>query len=223
MIGKANGAISITGIGAYAPEHVITNDDLSKMMDTSDEWIVERTGIRERRVAADDQALSDLALPAARAALDQAGTPGSDIDLIIVATVTPDMAFPSAAAILADELGASEAGAYDLSAGCTGFMYAVAQGYGMVAAGLARHALVVGGDVLSRILDWSDRGTAVLFGDGAGAVVLERVSEGGFLGFELGADGAGGASLWLPGSGSRIFDEPDRPFERACSRSGRGA
>ncbi len=180
MIGKANGAISITGIGAYAPEHVITNDDLSKMMDTSDEWIVERTGIRERRVAADDQALSDLALPAARAALEQSGTPGADVDLIIVATVTPDMAFPSAGAILADELGASEAGAYDLSAGCTGFMYAVAQGYGMVAAGLARHALVVGGDVLSRILDWSDRGTAVLFGDGAGAVVIERVSEGGF-------------------------------------------
>jgi 3-oxoacyl-[acyl-carrier-protein] synthase-3 len=210
VIGKANGAISITGIGAYAPDHVITNDDLSKLMDTSDEWIVERTGIRERRVAADDQALSDLALPAARAALDQAGTPGSDIDLIIVATVTPDMAFPSAAAILADELGASEAGAYDLSAGCTGFMYAVAQGYGMVAAGLARHALVVGGDVLSRILDWSDRGTAVLFGDGAGAVVLERVSEGGFLGFELGADGGGGESLWLPGSGSRIFDGTDR-------------
>ena len=129
MIAQANGTISITGIGAYAPERVVTNDDLSELMDTSDEWIVERTGIRERRVAADDQALSDLALPAARAALEQAGTPGADVDLIIVATVTADMAFPSAAAILADELGADEAGAYDLSAGCTGFMYAVAQGY----------------------------------------------------------------------------------------------
>ena len=203
MIGKANGAISITGIGAYAPEHVVTNDDLSQMMDTSDEWIVERTGIRERRVAADDQALSDIALPAARAALEQSGTPGADVDLIIVATVTPDMAFPSAGAILADELGAPDAAAYDLSAGCTGFMYAVAQGYGMVAAGLARHALVVGGDVLSRILDWTDRGTAVLFGDGAGAVMLERVSEGGFLGFELGADGSGGQQLYLPAGGSR--------------------
>ena len=203
MIGTANGAISITGIGAYAPEHVITNDDLSKMMDTSDEWIVERTGIHERRIAADDQALSDLALPAARDALAQAGVDPETIDLVIVATVTPDMAFPSAGAIIADELGAPDAAAYDLSAGCTGFMYAVAQGYGMVAAGLARHALVVGGDVLSRILDWSDRGTAVLFGDGAGAVVLERVSEGGFLGFELGADGSGGPQLYLPAGGSR--------------------
>jgi 3-oxoacyl-[acyl-carrier-protein] synthase III len=201
VIGTANGAISITGIGAYAPEHVITNDDLSKMMDTSDEWIVERTGIHERRIAADDQALSDLALPAARDALAQAGADPETIDLVIVATVTPDMAFPSAGAIIADELGAPDAAAYDLSAGCTGFMYAVAQGYGMVAAGLARHALVVGGDVLSRILDWSDRGTAVLFGDGA--VVLERVSEGGFLGFELGADGSGGPQLYLPAGGSR--------------------
>jgi 3-oxoacyl-[acyl-carrier-protein] synthase III len=172
-------------------------------MDTSDEWIVERTGIHERRIAADDQALSDLALPAARDALAQAGADPETIDLVIVATVTPDMAFPSAGAIIADELGAPDAAAYDLSAGCTGFMYAVAQGYGMVAAGLARHALVVGGDVLSRILDWSDRGTAVLFGDGAGAVVLERVSEGGFLGFELGADGSGGPQLYLPAGGSR--------------------
>jgi len=193
---------------------VVTNDDLSELMDTSDEWIVERTGIRERRVAADDQALSDLALPAARAALEQAGTPGADVDLIIVATVTADMAFPSAAAILADELGAGEAGAYDLSAGCTGFMYAVAQGYGMLAAGLARHALVVGGDVLSRILDWSDRRTAVLFGDGAGAVVLDRVSEGGFLGFELGADGSGGPQLYLPAGGSRAPASAETVAER---------
>jgi len=203
MIGKANGAISITGVGAYAPARVVTNDDLSEMMDTSDEWIVERTGIRERRIAGDEQALSDLALPAARDALEQAGVPGPEVDLIIVATVTPDMAFPSAGAIIADELGADDAGAYDLSAGCTGFMYAIAQAYGMLAAGLAHRALVVGGDVLSRILDWSDRGTAVLFGDGAGAVVLQRVSEGGFLGFELGADGSGGPQLFLPAGGSR--------------------
>jgi 3-oxoacyl-[acyl-carrier-protein] synthase-3 len=203
VIGTANGAISITGIGAYAPERVVTNDDLAKLMDTSDEWIVERTGIHERRIAADDQALSDLALPAARQALKQAGADAATVDLVIVATVTPDMAFPSAGAIIADELGAPDAAAYDLSAGCTGFMYAVAQGYGMVASGLARHALVIGGDVLSRILDWSDRGTAVLFGDGAGAVVIERVSEGGFLGFELGADGSGGSQLFVPAGGSR--------------------
>ena len=203
MIGTANGAISITGIGAYAPERVVTNNDLAQMMETSDEWIVERTGIHERRIAADDQALSDLALPASRQALEQAHADPSTVDLVIVATVTPDMAFPSAGAIIADELGAPDAAAYDLSAGCTGFMYAVAQGYGMVAAGLARRALVIGGDVLSRILDWSDRRTAVLFGDGAGAVVIERVSEGGFLGFELGADGSGGSQLFVPAGGSR--------------------
>jgi 3-oxoacyl-[acyl-carrier-protein] synthase-3 len=172
-------------------------------MDTNDEWIRERTGIRERRIAEPDQALSDLCLPAAREALAAAGLEGSQIDLIIVATVTPDMAFPSTGAILADRLGAADAAAYDLSAGCTGFMYAVAQGYGMLSGGLAQRALVVGGDVLSRVLDWSDRGTAVLFGDGAGAVVLERVGDGGFLGFELGADGSGGPQLYLPAGGSR--------------------
>jgi 3-oxoacyl-[acyl-carrier-protein] synthase III len=204
VIGSANGnAISITGLGCHVPERVITNDELSTMMDTNDEWIRERTGIRERRIAAPDEALSDLCLPACKDALAQAGLDASEIDLIIVATVTPDMAFPSTAAILADRLGAPDAAAYDLSAGCTGFMYAVAQGYGMVAGGLANKALVVGGDVLSRILDWSDRSTAVLFGDGAGAVVLERVPEGGFLGFELGADGSGGPQLYVPAGGSR--------------------
>ena len=204
MIGTANGvAISITGLGSCVPDRVLTNDDLSTMMDTNDEWIRERTGIRERRIAEPEQALSDLCLPAAREALADAGLEGSEIDLIIVATVTPDMAFPSTAAILADQLGAGSAAAYDLSAGCTGFMYAVAQGYGMLAGGLAHKALIVGGDVLSKILDWSDRSTAVLFGDGAGAVVLERVADGGFLGFELGADGSGGPQLYLPAGGSR--------------------
>jgi 3-oxoacyl-[acyl-carrier-protein] synthase III len=204
MIGTANGlAVSITGLGSYVPDHVVTNDDLSTLMDTSDEWIVERTGIRERRIAAPEEALSDLALPAAREALDDAGLKGADVDLVIVATVTPDMAFPATAAIIADELGAHGAGAYDLSAGCTGFMYAVAQAYGMLAGGLAQRVLVVGGDVLSKIMDWTDRRTAVLFGDGAGAVVMERVGEGGFLGFELGADGSGGPQLYLPAGGSR--------------------
>src|SRR5919109_3564309 len=214
MIATANGAISITGIGAYAPERVLTNDDISQMMDTSDEWIVERTGIRERRIATEDQALSDLALPAAREALEQAAIDPATVDLVIVATVTPDMAFPSSAAILADELGAPDAAAYDLSAGCTGFMYAVAQGYGMLAGGLARRALVVGGDVLSRILDWTDRRTAVLFGDGAGAGVLDRVSEGGFLGFELGADGSGGPQMFFPAGGSRAPASADTVADR---------
>jgi 3-oxoacyl-[acyl-carrier-protein] synthase III len=202
--------VTITGLGAHAPERVVTNDDLSELVDTSDEWIIERTGIRERRIAAETEALSDLALPAAERALTEAGIAGKDVDLLIVATVTPDMMFPSTSAILADRLGATDAAAYDLSAGCTGFMYALAQAYGMVAAGLSRRSLVVGGDVLSRILDWTDRSTVVLFGDGAGAVVLETSEEAGFISFELGADGAGGEHLWLPGSGSRIFDESDR-------------
>jgi 3-oxoacyl-[acyl-carrier-protein] synthase-3 len=212
MIGAARDGvpISITGLGWKVPDRVMTNDELAQFVDTSDEWIRERTGIRERRIASQEEALSDVSLPACRGALAQAGLEGRDIDLLIVATVTPDMAFPSTAAILADELGAVDAAAYDLSAGCTGFMYALAQAYGMLAGGLAQRALVVGGDLLSRILDWTDRSTLVLFGDGAGAVVLERVPDAGFLGFELGADGAGGANLWLPGSGSRHFENPDR-------------
>jgi 3-oxoacyl-[acyl-carrier-protein] synthase-3 len=208
MIGKARGQpISITGLGAYVPERVLTNDELATIVDTSDEWIMSRTGIRERRIAAPEEALTDLALPAARAALAQAGADAKEIDLLVCATVTPDMMFPTSSALLADELGAPDAAAYDLLAGCTGFMYALAQAYGMMAAGLAERALVVGGDVLSRILDWTDRSTLVLFGDGAGAVVLERVPEPGFLGFELGADGGGGIHLSLPGSGSRRIED----------------
>jgi 3-oxoacyl-[acyl-carrier-protein] synthase-3 len=203
--------VMLASTGRNAPPTVLTNHDFAAMgLETSHDWIVERTGIHERRIAADTQALSDLSLPAARQALEQAGSDGTDVDLLIVATVTPDMMFPSTSAILADELGAKDAAAYDLSAGCTGFMYALAQAYGMVASGLVRRALVVGGDVLSRILDWSDRSTVVLFGDGAGAVVLEPSDEAGFLAFELGAAGAGGEHLWLPGSGSRRFEDPDR-------------
>ncbi|HZQ66396.1 MAG TPA: beta-ketoacyl-ACP synthase III [Gaiellaceae bacterium] len=204
MIAAPNGtAISITGLGCHVPERVVTNDDLAQLVDTSDEWIRTRTGIRERRFAAQEEALSDLALPAARAALRQAGVEGSSLDLVIVATVTPDMVFPSTAALLADQLGARDAAAYDLSAGCTGFMYALAQAFGMIAGGLAEKALVVGGDVLSKVIDLTDRSTCVLFGDGAGAAVIERVEDGGFLGFELGADGAGGVDLSLPAGGSR--------------------
>jgi 3-oxoacyl-[acyl-carrier-protein] synthase-3 len=210
VIGSANGArIGITGLGVYVPERVFTNKDLEQFVDTTDEWIVERTGIRERRFATEEQALTDIAEPAALDALADAGVAASSIDLIVVATVTPDMMFPTSSALLADSLGMPDAAAYDLLAGCTGFMYALAQAYGMVSSGLSKRALVVGGDVLSKILDWTDRSTLVLFGDGAGAVVVERVEEGGFLGFELGADGGGGDSLWLPGSGSRHFEDPD--------------
>jgi 3-oxoacyl-[acyl-carrier-protein] synthase III len=210
LIGRTNGRpISITGLGVHVPERVLTNDDLSKLVDTNDEWILERTGISERRIAAEDEALTDICLPAARRALAMAAADPSSIDLLIVATVTPDMAFPSSSALIADALGMPDAAAYDLSAGCTGFVYAIAQAQAMLACGLSKRALVVGGDVLSKILDWTDRSTIVLVGDGAGAVVMEGVDTGGFLGFELGADGGGGASLWLPGSGSRKFDDPD--------------
>jgi len=209
VIGQTNGVpISITGLGCHVPERVVTNDELSTLVDTNNEWIIERTGIRERRIARDDEALTDIALPACRRALEMAGVDAKDIDLVIVATVTPDMSFPSAGALIADELGMPDAAAYDLSAGCTGFVYAIAQAYGMLASGLSRRALVVGGDVLSKILDWEDRSTLVLFGDGAGAVVMEPVDTGGFIGFELGADGAGGEYLWYPGSGSRHFEDP---------------
>jgi len=220
MIGSAKGApVSITGLGCSVPERVVTNAELARLVDTSDEWIMTRTGIKERRLAEPGTlAMSDLAFPAAERALAQAGADPRSIDVLIVATVTPDMAFPSTAALLADRLGMPDAAAYDLSAGCTGFMYAIAQAYGMVAAGLSEKALVVGGDVLSSILDWDDRSTLVLFGDGAGAVLLERVNAGGFLGFELGADGGGGSSLWLPGSGSRRFDDDGAKFVKMNGR-----
>ena len=211
MIGRTNGRpISITGLGCSVPDRVVTNGDLAKLVDTSDEWIVSRTGIRERRLADGPLAMSDLAEPACARAIEMAGVDPASIDLLIVATVTPDMAFPSTAALLADRLGMPDAAAYDLAAGCTGFVYAVAQAHGMISAGLAKRALVVGGDVLSSILDWHDRSTLVLFGDGAGAVVLEPVEQGGFLGFELGADGGGGENLWLPGSGTRHFEDSER-------------
>ena len=210
MIGAATGTrIGVTGLGTHVPERVLTNDELAELVDTSDEWIQERTGIRERRIAADDEALTDIAMPAATAAVADAGVKPDDIDLLICATVTPDMMFPTSSALLADALGMPKAAAYDLLAGCTGFVYAIAQAYAMLASGLSRRALVVGGDVLSKILDWDDRSTLVLFGDGAGAVVMEPVESGGFLGFELGADGGGGENLWYPGSGSRSFENPD--------------
>ena len=209
MIGAAAGQrIGITGLGTNVPATVMTNDDLAQYVDTSDEWIRERTGIRERRIALLEEALSDIALPAAREAIAEAGADPSEIDLVICATITPDMIFPTTSALMADALGLRNAAAYDLLAGCTGFMYAITQAYGMLASGLSKKALVVGGDLLSKVLDWDDRSTLVLFGDGAGAVVMEPVTKGGFLGFELGADGAGGMHLCLPGSGSRHFDDP---------------
>ena len=206
MIADVSGngiAVGIAGVGAYAPERVLTNADLEAMVETSDEWIVTRTGIRQRHLAAPEQAASDLALPAARQALEQAGVEPEDVDLVIVATATPDMLFPATAAILADELGARKAAAYDLLAGCTGFVYALSQAYGQVATGLSKRALVVGAEVLSKITNWHDRSTCILFGDGAGAAVVRPVAGGGIAGFELGADGSGGPDLCVPAGGSR--------------------
>jgi 3-oxoacyl-[acyl-carrier-protein] synthase III len=205
MIGPADGVhVSITGLGCHVPERVVTNEELAQLVDTSDEWITTRTGIKERRFAADGEALSDICIPAIERALAAAGVSASEIDLLIVATVTPDMVFPSTAALLADQFGMADAAAYDLSAGCTGFMYGLVQAYGLVSSGLSKRALVVGADVLSKLMNFADRSTCVLFGDGAGAAVLERVENGGFLAFELGADGAGGVDLHLPAGGSRI-------------------
>src|SRR6476659_1259798 len=176
MISRASGRpVSITGLGCHVPERVLTNDELATLVDTNDEWIRERTGIRERRIAREDEALTDIALPACRRALEMAQVEPSSIDLLIVATVTPDMAFPSSSALMADTLGMPRAAAYDLSAGCTGFVYTIVQAHAMLSSGLAKRALVVGGDELPTIPDWTDRSTLVLFGDGAGAVVMEPV------------------------------------------------
>jgi 3-oxoacyl-[acyl-carrier-protein] synthase-3 len=202
-------AVGLTGVGAFTPERVLTNADLEAMVDTSDDWIVTRTGIKERRIAAPEEAASDLALPAARQALEQAGVAPEELDLVIVATATPDMLFPATAAIVANTLGAKQAAAYDLLAGCTGFVYALSQAYGQVATGLSQKALIVGTEVLSRITNWQDRSTCILFGDGAGAAVVQPIGDGGIAGFELGADGSGGPDLCVPAGGSRRPISPD--------------
>jgi 3-oxoacyl-[acyl-carrier-protein] synthase-3 len=198
-------AVGFLGMGYYVPEKVLTNFDLEKMMDTSDEWIVTRTGIRQRHIAAPDQATSDLALIAAKRALEDAGLTAEDIDLIVVATESPDMKFPSVACILQDKLGASHAAAFDLAAGCSGFIYGCGIASQTIASGLYRHVLVVGAETLSRILNWHDRSTCIIFGDGAGAAVLGPVEPGyGILAVDLGAKGAGGPFLTLPAGGSRL-------------------
>ncbi len=195
--------VGITGVGTHVPDRVLTNRDLERMVDTSDAWITERTGIKERRIAADDEAASDLALPAVRDALERAHVTASELDVVLVATSTPDMFFPTTAALVAERIGAERAAAYDLLAACSGFVYGLAQAYGAVSSGVSRRALVVGTEALSKIVDWDDRTTCILFGDGAGAAVVEHVRDGGFLGFELGADGGGGDDLYVAAGGSR--------------------
>jgi len=198
-------SVGFLGTGSYLPEKVLTNFDLEKIVDTNDEWITTRTGIKARRIAEDEQATSDLATIAAERALESSGLNAEDIDLIIVATVTPDMKFPSTACIVQANIGAKNAAAFDLEAACSGFIYGVVVGKQFIASGLYKHVLVIGAEKMSSIMDFSDRNTCVLFGDGAGAAVLGPVEEGkGILGVELGADGVGGKSLYLPAGGSRM-------------------
>ncbi|GBF12216.1 beta-ketoacyl-ACP synthase III [Tepidibacillus sp. HK-1] len=198
-------SVGILGIGSYVPEKVLTNFDLEKMVDTNNEWIVSRTGIRERRIASKEQASSDLAYEAAKLALERANITPEQLDLIIVATVTPDTSFPSTSNILQDKLGANRAAAFDLAAGCSGFIYGLSTGSQFIKSGTYQYVLVVGVETLSKITDYTDRNTCVLFGDGAGAAVLGPVEEGyGFLSFELGSDGSGGSLLKLPAGGSRM-------------------
>ena len=194
----------IIGTGSYLPPKVLTNADLEKLVDTSDEWILTRTGIVERRIAPEEEATSDLALPAAQAALEAADLDPADLDMILVATITPDMPFPSTACVLQDRLGARRAGALDLSAACSGFIYGLGMADGLIRAGTARTVLLLGAETLTKVVNWQDRNTCVLFGDGAGAVVL-RADEGerGILSTHLYADGSKGSLLILPGCGSR--------------------
>lgn len=194
----------ILGMGYYVPEKVLTNYDLEKIVDTNNDWIVDRTGIKNRHIAAPEQATSDLAFIAAERALADAKVAAEDIDCVIVATETPDTKFPSTACLLQNMIGAKNAAAFDLSAGCSGFVYALSVANGLIVSGMYKHILVVGAETLSRILNWEDRNTCVLFGDGAGAAVVGQVEDGyGIIGFDMGADGSGGPYLMQPAGGSR--------------------
>ncbi len=219
MIAVRNGApgrARLAALGAYAPERVVTNAEIETRVDTSDEWIVARTGIRERRFAASDQAASDLAVLAAERVLEDASVGAEALDMIIVATATPDHLFPSTAALVAERIGAGNAAAYDLSAACSGFVYGLAQAAALIESGLAQTVLVVGSEVLSRLTDQTDRATCIIFADGAGAALVTAADPGsttGFLGFELGADGSGADQLGIAAGGSR------QPLSSAPARS----
>jgi len=195
--------VGIIGVGEYLPAKVLTNRDLEKMVDTSDEWITTRTGIKERRLVAKGEATSDLAIKAAQMALKDARLKPQDLDLLIVATITPDMQFPSVACLVQNMLSAKKAMCFDISAACAGFVYAIVIAQQFIAAGTCKNALVVGSEILSSITDWQDRNTCVLFGDGAGAAVLAPVESGGILSGYLGSDGAQADLLFMPAGGSR--------------------
>jgi len=195
--------VGIIGVGEYLPKRILTNADLEKMVHTSDEWITTRTGIKERRLVAKHEATSDLAIKAAKEALADAKVKPQDLDLIIVATITPDMSFPAVACLLQNALGAKNAICFDISAACAGFVYAIAIAQQFIARASAKFALVIGAEVLSSVTDWQDRNTCVLFGDGAGAAVLAEVKSGGILSTYLGSDGSKADLLMLPAGGSR--------------------
>lgn len=195
--------VGIIGVGEYFPKRVLTNQDLEKMVDTSDEWITTRTGIKQRRLVNRGEATSDLAIKAARNALRDARFKPEDLELIIVATVTPDMQFPSVSCLVQNALGAKRACCFDISAACAGFVYALVVAQQFISTGLYKNALVIGAEVLSSITDWQDRSTCVLFGDGAGAAVISKVKKGGILSVYLGSDGEKADLLLVPAGGSR--------------------
>ncbi len=196
----------ISALGCFVPPRVLTNEDLSKMVDTNDRWIVERTGIRERHIADENVATSDMAVEAARIALEQRGIPATDLDAIIVCTVTPDMSFPSTACLVQDRIGAAGAWGFDLLAACSGFVFGLTTAANLVISGSHQKILVIGADTMSRILDYTDRTTCILFGDGAGAVIVEATEdkETGYIGHLNEIDGSGGQFLRMPAGGSRL-------------------
>ncbi|MBV8172246.1 MAG: ketoacyl-ACP synthase III [Candidatus Eremiobacteraeota bacterium] len=196
--------VTISGVGAYAPPGILANEDLEKLVDTSDEWIVQRTGMKRRHIAGPNEATSDIALPAALAALSAAGCEAKDVQCVIVATATPDYLFPATACIVAARLGIPGAAAFDVSIGCSGFVYALTTAAALIRSGVYARILVIGAETLSKLVDYTDRATCVLFGDGAGAVVVERSDEDCFLGSDLGAEGSDPSVLYLPGGGSRM-------------------
>jgi 3-oxoacyl-[acyl-carrier-protein] synthase-3 len=197
----------VTGTGSYLPAKILTNADLEKMVDTTDEWIFDRTGIRQRHIAADDETTSDLALQASLRALEAAGLTAADLDLIVVATTTPDQIFPSTACLLQAKLGVGGCPAFDLQAVCSGFVFALATADQFIRGGQCRHALVVGAETLSRITDWTDRSNCILWGDGAGAVILSRSDEPGVISTHLHADGAHRSLLEVPAGVSRNHED----------------
>ncbi len=196
---------AITSIGRFVPERVLSNHDLESMIDTSDEWIMARTGIRERRIAAPGSGTSELAAAAAQEALDRRGIGPDDVDLIIVGTITPDMMFPATACLVQDKLGATRAWGFDLSAACCGFLYSLSVGAQFIETGAHDRVLIIGADVMSSIINYKDRATCVIFGDGAGAILLEAAREGeeGFLGFQHRIEGSGAQYLYMPAGGSQ--------------------